>query len=157
MARTFEALPPVRRLTNFISFGDRAVDPARHAMARRSIVVLARWAQRSVKYGWRARLRSLSGGRLLLTGLSRTLPSPRDGKCRLAGGTGVGRGGRLNRADIAVNSVQSQLEAVGDTKLVKDVVEVVLDGLFADEHLFGDLFVLEALSDTGHDLAFSIA
>ncbi|HXF27518.1 MAG TPA: hypothetical protein VN610_09600, partial [Bryobacteraceae bacterium] len=38
--------------------------------------------------------------------------------------------------EAAVNGVQSELQPVGDAELVEDVVEVILDGLLADEHLF---------------------
>jgi hypothetical protein len=56
-----------------------------------------------------------------------------------------------------MNRVQSQLEAVGDAEFVKDVVEMVLDGLLADEELFADFFVAEALSDELDDFLFAVA
>jgi hypothetical protein len=32
-----------------------------------------------------------------------------------------------------VNGVQRQFEAVGDAELIKDIVQMVFDGLFGDE------------------------
>src|SRR5260370_8716521 len=42
-----------------------------------------------------------------------------------------------------VNGIQRQLEAVGDAELVKDILQVVLDGLFGDKTLFANFLVSE--------------
>src|ERR1700681_3536262 len=56
-----------------------------------------------------------------------------------------------------VNSIESELEAVGNTQLIEDIVQMVLDGLFADEHLFSHLFVLVSLGDKLDYLSLALA
>lgn len=56
-----------------------------------------------------------------------------------------------------VNCVERQLQPVGDTKFVKNIVQMVLDRLLADEHLVSDLFILIALRNEYHDLTLAIA
>src|ERR1035438_2435079 len=54
-----------------------------------------------------------------------------------------------------VDGVEGQLQTVGDAQFVEDVVQMVLDRLLGNEHLFGHLFVLVALGHESHDLAFA--
>ena len=56
-----------------------------------------------------------------------------------------------------MDSVERQFEAVGNAELVKDIVEVVLYGLFADEELFADFAIAEALGDELNDFLFAFA
>ena len=46
-----------------------------------------------------------------------------------------------------VDGVQGEFKAVGNAELVEDIVQMVLDGLLADEEFFSNFFVAEALSD----------
>ena len=46
-----------------------------------------------------------------------------------------------------VDGVEGQFEAVGNAELVEDIVEVILYGLLADEELFADFAIAEALRD----------
>ena len=46
-----------------------------------------------------------------------------------------------------MDCVERQFEAVGDTELVKDVVQMILYGLLADEELYADFLVVKALCD----------
>ena len=56
-----------------------------------------------------------------------------------------------------VNGIQRQLEAVGHAELVKNVVQMVLDGLFGDEELFAYFFVAKALRDELDNFFFAVA
>jgi hypothetical protein len=56
-----------------------------------------------------------------------------------------------------VNGVESELEAVGDAELVKDVVQMVFDGLLGDKKFFADFFVAETLGDELDDFLFAVA
>ena len=56
-----------------------------------------------------------------------------------------------------MDRVEGQLEPVGNAQLVENVVQVVLDGLLADEQLLPDLFVAETLGDELHDFLLAIA
>src|SRR5437016_14356100 len=56
-----------------------------------------------------------------------------------------------------MNGVERQLQPVRDAQLVEDIVEMVLDGLFADEHLLGHFLVFIALSNQLYYLAFTLA
>src|SRR5579875_3230034 len=51
----------------------------------------------------------------------------------------------LLHVQAVVNGVESQLEPVGNAQLVEDVVQMILHGLFRDEHLLSNLLVLVAL------------
>ena len=53
--------------------------------------------------------------------------------------------------------VQGEFEAVGDAELVEDVVEVILHRLLADEELFANFLVAEALGDKLDDFFFAVA
>ena len=65
--------------------------------------------------------------------------------------------GRLGVLDQAmVNGVERKLEAVGNTQLVENVVQMVLDGLLGDKQLLADLFVAETLRHQLHDLFFAV-
>ena len=46
-----------------------------------------------------------------------------------------------------MDCIESQFEPVGDSDLVKDVVQVIFYGLHANEELFSNFFVLKALGD----------
>src|SRR5947209_13671185 len=50
-----------------------------------------------------------------------------------------------------MDGVQRQFQAIGDAQFVEDVVEVVLDGLLADEHLLRHFFILVSLGHQLHD------
>jgi len=54
--------------------------------------------------------------------------------------------------EAMVDGVQGEFQAVGDAEFVEDIVQVILDGLFADEELLADLFVAITLGDELHDL-----
>jgi len=70
----------------------------------------------------------------------------------------MGRGRRLGLVDqTVVNRVQREFEAVGNAQLVEDVVQVILDGLLADEEFFADFLVPEALGHELDDFLFSVA
>src|SRR5260370_18790666 len=56
-----------------------------------------------------------------------------------------------------VKSIQRQFEAVVDDELVKDIVQMVFDGLFGDEKFFADFLVTETLRDKLHDFFFAVA
>jgi hypothetical protein len=56
-----------------------------------------------------------------------------------------------------MDGVESQFEAIGNAELVEDVVQVIFHRLFADEELFADFLIAEALRDELHDFFFSIA
>src|ERR1700722_19023521 len=63
----------------------------------------------------------------------------------------------LRLVDQAVmDGVEREFEAIGNTEFVEDVVEVVFDGLLADEELFADFLVAETLSDELHNFFFAI-
>ena len=63
--------------------------------------------------------------------------------------------GMINQS--VVNGIQREFEAVGDPKLIEDIVQMVFDGLFGDEKFFADFLVAEALSDKLHDFLFAVA
>jgi hypothetical protein len=46
-----------------------------------------------------------------------------------------------------VDGVKGQFQAVGDTKFIENIVQVILYGLLADEQLFADFLVAVALGD----------
>ncbi len=52
---------------------------------------------------------------------------------------------------LMVETVESQLETVGDAELVVDLAQVVLDNLFGGADLVGDLFVAHAAGDAADD------
>src|ERR1700686_2065415 len=56
-----------------------------------------------------------------------------------------------------VDGVERQLKAVGNTKLVENVVKVILDRLLADKKLLANFLVAEALRHELHDFLFAIA
>src|ERR1700722_19959077 len=56
-----------------------------------------------------------------------------------------------------VDGVEREFEAVGNAEFIEDVVQMVFYGLLADEELFADFLVAEALSDELHDFFFAIA
>ena len=56
-----------------------------------------------------------------------------------------------------VDGVEGEFEAVGDAKLVEDVVQVVFYGLLADEKFFADFLVAETLGDELDDFFFAVA
>src|SRR5437870_3240878 len=56
-----------------------------------------------------------------------------------------------------VDGVEGQLEPVRNPELVENVMEVVFDGLFADEELFPDFLVPIALSDQLDDFLLAVA
>jgi hypothetical protein len=65
--------------------------------------------------------------------------------------------GELGMVDEAVvDGVESEFEAVGDAKLVENIVEVILHGLFGDEKLFANFLVAETLSDELNDFLFTV-
>ena len=56
-----------------------------------------------------------------------------------------------------VDGVEGEFEAVGNAEFVENIVQVILYGLFADEELFADFAVAEALGDQLNDFFFAIA
>ncbi len=56
-----------------------------------------------------------------------------------------------------MDGVEREFKAIGNAKLIEDVVQVVFDGLLADEKLLADFLVAETLSDELHDFFFAIA
>jgi hypothetical protein len=56
-----------------------------------------------------------------------------------------------------VDRIKGEFEAVGDTELVENIVQVILYGLFADEKFFADFLVAEALSDELHNFFLAVA
>jgi hypothetical protein len=56
-----------------------------------------------------------------------------------------------------VDCVKGKFETIGNAELIKNVMQVILDCLFADKELFANLLVAVALSDQLHDFLFSIA
>ena len=56
-----------------------------------------------------------------------------------------------------MDCIESQFEAVGDAEPVKDVVQVILYGLLADEELFADFFVVKALGDELNNFHLALA
>jgi hypothetical protein len=56
-----------------------------------------------------------------------------------------------------VDGVESEFEAVGDTKFVEDIVQVIFYGLLADEKFFADFLVAESLGDELDDFFFTVA
>src|ERR1017187_4072912 len=56
-----------------------------------------------------------------------------------------------------MDCVERQFEAVRDAELVKDVVQVILYSLLADEELCADFFVLAALSDELNNFHLAVA
>src|SRR5215470_5468054 len=55
-----------------------------------------------------------------------------------------------------MDSVEREFKAVGDTELIENVVEMILDGLLGDEKLFTDLLVAETLSHQLYDFFFAV-
>src|ERR1039457_7074138 len=56
-----------------------------------------------------------------------------------------------------MDCVERQFEAVGDTELVKDVVQVILYGVLADEEIFADFFDVKALCDLLNNFHLAVA
>ena len=66
--------------------------------------------------------------------------------------------GRLGlQVQTVVNREERELQAIGDAKLVENIVKMILHGLFGDEHLLGNFLVLIALGDEDDDLALTLA
>ena len=53
--------------------------------------------------------------------------------------------------------IQREFEAVGDTELVENVVEMVFDGLLGDKKFLADFLVAEALGHELNDFFFAVA
>ena len=67
-------------------------------------------------------------------------------------------GGRhLNFNQAVVNCIKGKLQPIGNAELVKDVMQVILDGLPADEEFFAGLLVAVALGHELNDFFFTIA
>src|SRR5271165_2721759 len=64
---------------------------------------------------------------------------------------------RLRLVDQAMmDRVEGQLQAVGNSQLVEDVVQVVLYGLLRDEELLADFLIAKTLRHQLHDFLFTI-
>ena len=74
-----------------------------------------------------------------------------------AGGETEGKLAFGGEVETFVDGVKSQFQPVGYAQLIEDIVEVVLDGLLADEQLLADFLIAETLSDELHDFFFAIA
>ena len=59
--------------------------------------------------------------------------------------------------EAVVDGVESEFEAIGNAKLIENIVQVIFYGLLADEKFFADFLVAEALSDELDDFFFAIA
>src|SRR5216684_3386302 len=59
--------------------------------------------------------------------------------------------------EAMVDGVEREFEAVGNTELVENVVQVIFYGLLADKKLFADFLVAETLRDELHDFFFAVA
>src|SRR6266481_5334910 len=55
-----------------------------------------------------------------------------------------------------VNRIEGQFEAVRNSQFVEDVVKMILYSLLADEQLFADFFVAEALGYLLDDFLFAL-
>src|SRR5579864_6113201 len=55
----------------------------------------------------------------------------------------------------AAHCVEDQFDAGGDAKLVEDMKQVVLDRMFAEIELVGDLAILQAIAQETHDIFLS--
>ncbi len=58
------------------------------------------------------------------------------------------------RQDAVVNGEQRKLESIGDTDLVIDIAQIVLDHLLGGAEFGGDFLVLVALHDQGNNTQF---
>ena len=56
-----------------------------------------------------------------------------------------------------MKGVERQLQAIGDSQLVENVVQMILYGLLADEELLADFLVAEALRDELNDFLLAVA
>jgi hypothetical protein len=56
-----------------------------------------------------------------------------------------------------MDCIERQFEAVGDAELVKNVVEVILYGLLADQKSYTAFLVVEALDDELDDFLLAVA
>ena len=56
-----------------------------------------------------------------------------------------------------MDCVEGEFQAVRDTQLVEDVMQVILHRLLTDKHLLRHFFIFVALSDQSHDLTFPLA
>src|SRR5579863_3749333 len=59
--------------------------------------------------------------------------------------------------EAMMDGVESEFKAIGDAKLVEDVVQVIFYGLLADEKFFADFLVAEALGNELNDFFFAVA
>ena len=59
--------------------------------------------------------------------------------------------------EAVVDGVESEFEAIGNAKLVENIVQVIFYGLLADEKFFADFLVAEALGDELNDFFFAVA
>src|SRR5215468_531026 len=80
---------------------------------------------------------------------------PKDSDLRSPLNSPAGLRGLVDQA--VVDGVEREFEAVRDTELVEDVVEVIFYGLLGDEELLADFLVPEALGDKLDDLFFAVA
>ena len=56
-----------------------------------------------------------------------------------------------------MDGVEGQFQAVGNAKLIENIVQMILYGLFADEQLFADFLVAVSLGHKLHDFFFAVA
>jgi len=66
----------------------------------------------------------------------------------------AGDSGLVNQA--MVNGVEGQFQAIGNTELVENIVEVIFHRLFADEQFFAYFAIAKSLRDKLHDFFFAI-
>ena len=59
--------------------------------------------------------------------------------------------------EAVVDGVESEFEAIGNAKLVENIVQVIFYGLLADEKFFADFLVAETLGDELNDFFFAVA
>ena len=56
-----------------------------------------------------------------------------------------------------MDCIERQFEAVGDAEFIKNVVEMILHGLLADEESYADFLVAKALGDELDDFLLAVA
>ena len=61
----------------------------------------------------------------------------------------------ISRDEAVINRKQSQLEAIGNADLIENISDVMLDGLFADGELLGNIAIRKTRHDGAHNIQFA--
>lgn len=56
-----------------------------------------------------------------------------------------------------MDGVESKFETIGDAKLVENIMQVIFNGLFADEKFFADFAIAKTLRDKLYDFLLALA